>query len=120
MTIPVWAAVAGVYALHLGIAYVTTAVAVGFKALQQLNVHHRRYSWLWGTSMAMAVTDYYIVHMYVSNGPYIIIASGLGGASGCALSMMFDTKWRNRGTKESLRNRQSTEPAGSLDCVGHP
>lgn len=106
--------------LTFALAYLTTAGSVGLKSLQYLNVQHRRFAFLLPTSFAMAALDYALVYIYIQNGPSIILASGLGGATGCALSMFFDSKWRKYEATKGVRDRQPSQSEGAIDCVGHP
>lgn len=76
--------------------YITSVLYVALRSTQQLNVMNGRYSLIAPTSLGMAVADYYIIQNVVNNSEWVILAFGLGGATGCILGMRFDKylKWR--------------------------
>ncbi|MDY0087111.1 MAG: hypothetical protein RBS78_00935 [Coriobacteriia bacterium] len=73
--------------MSLFIAYLISVLYVGLRATQQLNVVHDRYKLVLPTSLLMAVADYYIINAVVSQSPWVILSFGLGGATGCCISM---------------------------------
>ncbi len=73
--------------------YLVSVLYVGLRSTQQLNVVHGRYKWLVPTSMGMAVADYYIINTIVAQTPWVILAFGLGGATGCAISMKWNASF---------------------------
>ena len=71
------------------LAFAASFIFVGLKALQQLNVVHKAYRWIYPTSMCMAACELYLVTYMVSMGPglYAVASIGLGAGSGATLAM---------------------------------
>lgn len=105
-------------------AYGITGFYVTLRSLQQLNVVHGRYWWLLPMSMGMAFCDYYLINLVVKAGPSIILACGLGGASGAAIGITLDKYFRSKHesskASKGVRDRQSAEPGCPSSCTGYP
>lgn len=82
--------------LTLVMAFSATILTVGLKANQNLSVHYGRYALILPSSMMLGAVDYFMINTIVASSPWIIVATGLGGAVGCILAMNFDKWWRKR------------------------
>lgn len=106
-------------------AYLVSVLYVGLRSTQQLNVVHNRYGLLIPTSMGMAVADYYIINTIVSQSPWVILAFGLGGATGCAISMKLHANWRKHErlapvSSQGVRDREPSQSDDPQCGLGHP
>ena len=82
------------------LAFMSSFVFIFLKAFQQLSVVHHRVWLIVPTSMAMALTEVYVVVSAAHNGwGWIVLPIGLGSGLGC-LSSMYVSAWeRNRSKK---------------------
>lgn len=76
------------------LAFAASFIFVGLKALQQLNVVHKAYRWVYPCSFGMACCEIYLVGYMVSMGPgFAAVASiGLGAGTGATLAMYFHSR----------------------------
>lgn len=77
-------------------AFAVSLIYVGLRSFQQLNVMHAKYWWVPPTSMAMAVSDYWVINQTVNSGMAIALPIGLGGATGACLSIYLHNQWNKR------------------------
>jgi hypothetical protein len=61
-----------------------SALFVGLKSIQQLNVSHAKYRWILPTSLLMAVVEIYVVAQVATRGYglWLILAVGAGSGIG--------------------------------------
>ena len=78
-------------------------VFIGLKAFQQRNVIHDNYALVVATSMSMAAVEVYVVATIAKEGftPWLVLALGLGGGTGCLAAMLLHRKFVLR--KDSTR-----------------
>ena len=70
------------------LAFSASFIFVALKAFQQLNVMKSKYLWVVPTSMAMAVCEVLLIVKAAEYGwGLIVLPIGLGGGTGCLLSM---------------------------------
>lgn len=76
------------------LAFFASFIFVGLKALQQLNVVHKAYRWVYPCSFGMAACELYLVNYMVSMGPglYAVASIGLGAGTGASLAMYFHSR----------------------------
>lgn len=69
-------------------AFLISAVYVGLKAAQQLNVVHGRFLAVWPTSLCLAAAEVHLVVLMVTQGSGLVfLPIGLGAATGCTIAM---------------------------------
>ncbi len=71
------------------LAFAASFIFVGLKALQQLNVVHKAYRWVYPCSFGMAACEIYLVTYMVSMGPglFAVASIGFGAGTGATLAM---------------------------------
>lgn len=71
------------------LAFAASFIFVGLKALQQLNVVHKAYRWVYPCSFGMAACEIWLVGYMVSMGPglFAVASIGLGAGTGATLAM---------------------------------
>lgn len=75
-----------------------TALHIGLKSTQQLNVMHHRVWWVPPTSLCLASVEVYVVARVARSGwgLEVVLPVALGGATGCILAMEWHRRARKR------------------------
>lgn len=75
--------------------FLTSALYIGLKSFQQLNVVHRQYRWIVPLSIMMAACEAIIVVAQTEQGVYLptIMAVGLGGGVGSCIGTWLHTRY---------------------------
>lgn len=83
------------------LAFISSFVFVGLKAMQQRNVAHDNYWWIMPVSMSMAVVEVFIVAYVARTGWHwlLVTAVGAGSGLGCLAAMWFHKRFVMRRTK---------------------
>jgi hypothetical protein len=90
--------------LQFAAVFGVATVYVGLRSLQQLNVQHSMYAGVFPVSLMMALADSWMIAVLAATGVSgISVAYGLGGGTGCTISIMAHKWWRSRNVK--IQNR---------------
>lgn len=87
--------------------FLAATLYVGLRAAQQINVVKGRFLAIWPVSLGMAATDIFVVSSIVAHGWSAVLPLGLGGATGCTISMALNAYFNHRSQCHKIRQGQN-------------